>query len=232
MKKFVCVFLVLLITCVIMISCTDTNLISIQNSISEERKNVFVGETDNFLVNFMTGRREQEYVINGYKTNLIDFGVVTFTIKNMTIKDEDLSVIVNINGTEYEEILEENPFDGTLVCDIKTTAENYQNIIVTLISKDFKEECKLKNLNTEWKIKGKDALKVAYKNYKRKLKKFIKNGEFEGETYIKILNNTSVSSEDYLWYVNFVCRNGKNYACIIDTNSNKILAKRENSFKI
>lgn len=232
MKKFVCVFLVLFIACVVMISCTDTNYIAIQNSLSEERKNIFIGETEDFSVNFMSGKREKDYVINGYNTELIDFGVITFLLKNDILKEYNLNCIVEIDGTKYEVSLEENPFDGSFVADIKTSVENYQRIIVKLKANNYEKECELTNLNSEWKINNKKALEIAYKNFKRKLKKQIINGEFEGEVYIKILNNTSVSTDDYLWYVNFVCRNGKNYACIIDTNNNKILAKRENSFKI
>lgn len=232
MKKIVCVFFVLFIACVIMISCTDTNYIAIQNSLSEERKNIFIGETEDFSVNFMTGKREKDYVINGYNTELIDFGVVTFTLKNDRFNDENLKCIVEINNKKYEEILEKNPFDGSFVADIKTAVENYQSIFVKLKANNYENECELTNLNSEWKINNKKALEIAYKNFKRKLKKQISNGEFEGEVYIKILNNTSVSKDDYLWYINFVCRNGKNYACIIDTNSSKVLAKRENSFKI
>ena len=232
MKKFVCVFLVLFIACIVMISCTDTNYIAIQNSLSEERKNIFIGETEDYVVNFMSGRREKDYIINGYNTELIDFGVVTFVIKNDILKECSLKCVIEINGKKYEESLEENPFDGSFVADIKTTAENYQHIIVTLNTDSYEKKCELKNLNSEWNINYKRALEIAYKNNKRQLKKQINNGEFEGEVYIKILNNTSVSKDNYLWYVNFVCKNGKNYACIIDTDSDKILAKRENSFKI
>lgn len=220
MKKYI--FAIVLICSSILCSCSSNTLNKVGASLSEIRQVFYVGETDTFKATFMCGKREKDYVINGYNTDLIDFGVVTITLKkSTTLKNPRISMTANTN--RYESELEENPFDGTYVCDLKLIT-NVDGITLKIYYGSKTEQVELKNISSAWKVDCNQALKVACKQLKSELKPLI-DTEFKGETYVKIIEDTKVNKGNYYWYVTFVGRNGVKHTVIIDPSSGNILAK-------
>ena len=223
MKKFL---FICLLFCTIFISGCDQNYKYIKNNLAEVRHNIFVGESDNFKVTFMSGKREKDYSINGYNTDLIDFGVITITIKDPSLNTTNSNIAITINTLRYEEELEKNPFDGTLVADIKVLIDNSVDTISVKICIDkLNEDITLNNICSNWKVNHLDALKIAYTQLSKDLQPHIST-QFLGEIYIKIIEDTLSNNGNYLWYVNFVTRTGNQYSVIIDPISKEILAQK------
>ena len=227
MKKFVFLFSVCLITIMLFPGCTNLKVYELaKNNIAEQRENLFVGENENIKATLISGKREKEYVINGYCTEPCEFGVLTFTIKNEQNLSDNVNYVLTIGTTRFDGILEKNPYDGTYVCDIKKTVLNEEMISAKIIAGEFVESVELKSVILNWNVNHDDALKLACKELNKELETFIENDVFNGECYIKILNDSDIGDTSYFWYVNFVSRNGKNYAVIINPISNEIMAKK------
>ena len=224
MRKLVVFFLVL-INSFLLGGCNKYYKLT-KSSIAEIRHNVFVGSSDNLDITFMSGKREKDYVINGYNTELVDFGIITITIKNPNLKLSDPTFALTIDTLRYEEVLEKNPFDGTYVADIGVVVDNsLSSMTIKVFMGELIEEIQLNNLSYDWKLNSYDALKLACKTLKNELKSLITN-EFLGEVYIKIIKDTIVDDGSYYWYVNFVSRNGIYHSTIIDPLTSEILAKK------
>lgn len=222
MKK--CLAMVFLfVSCLVLSACNNEYKL-IENSLSEIRYNIYAGESNNFSVTFMSGKRETDYVINGYNTKLVDFGVLTITL-NQEINLVNPQFALTIDTLRYEDILETNPFDGTLVADIKTLINTNNDISLKIIIGDINEDIKLTCISKGWKINHNKALKIAYKNLSKDLKPYIST-EFKGETYIKIIKDTISNNNSYFWYVNFVSRDGITHSIIINPLTGEILAKK------
>lgn len=197
------------------------------NKLSEVRYNLYEGENDQICVTLMSGKREEDYVINGYNTKLVDFGVLTFKVKNEDYAKFDKAKFVLLVGTKrYDGDLEKNPFDGSFVTDIGKIIDSNEQIFAKIMMGDFIGETTLANVNNSWTVNYEEALKIACKELKGQLDKFMENGEFAGEGYIKIINDLEAKINTYYWYVNFVNRKGENIAVIIDPNTKEILAKK------
>jgi len=224
MRKLL-IFIFLIISCFGLSGCNKIYNLASKN-IAEIRHNVFEGESDNFKITFMSGKREKDYVINGYNTPLIEFGVVTITLKT-EIKDISQShFALTIDTLRYEEILEQNPFDGTLVADIGVSInQQLPSMIIKLFVGEISEEITLNNMCVNWKVDSDKALKIACKNLKSELSP-LSNNDFQGEVYIKIIEDTISNENTHLWYVNFVSRNGIHHSIIIHPMTSKILAKK------
>lgn len=195
----------------------------ISKNVSETRYNIFSGSNSSVTATFMCGKREKDYVVNGYSSPLIDFGVVTVTVKSTSLNTDNIRAVITINTHRYEKVLEKNPFDGTFVCDIKTTTDASE-LSLKLFFGDQIEQLSLSNLSLGWKVDNSKALKIATKAIKPQLKKQIQSG-FNGEVYVKIIEDTKVNKGNYYWYVSFVCRNGEKHTVLIDPTTAKILAK-------
>lgn len=223
MKKLFVLSLICL-SCFVFIGCNKYLNVT-KNSLSEIRHNIFTGSSDNFDITFMSGKREKNYVINGYNTELIDFGVLTVTLKNPNLNYTNSSFALTINTLRYENILERNPFDDTLVADIGVLVNSdVTTINLRLIVDNVSEDIILTNISCDWKVDYNSALKIATKQLSEELKPYITN-EFLGETYIKIIPDT-INNKDYLWYVHFVSRDGHKHSVLINPTTKEILAKK------
>lgn len=225
MKKIT--ILLAIILCAGALSACESPLYSkAKDNIAEIRNNIYIGENDDIKATFMSGEREKEYVINGYATPLIEFGVVTFTLlgENVTrAKTGDFTL--TIEGKKYEGELELNPFDNTYVADLGMKFDTQNDIIASITIGSFSSETPLSLRSGDWEINSLDALKLACKSLKSEIKDF-DNEEWTSEVYVKIIHDEKVSSDKYFWYVNFVGRNGINHSVIIDPYTKEILAKK------
>lgn len=224
-KKFFVSIICVLCLCV-MYGCQNKNIFNMAlNNIAEVRELMFVGETNNINVSLISGHREQDYVVNGYSTDLIEFGVLTFQILSNNIMPQTVNYVLTIGTTRYDGVLEHNPYNDTYVCDIQKAVKTGQTIYAKIIAGEFVESVELFLVTTNWVLDYKDALKTACSELNNELKSFVVNEQFCGECYIKILNDNELTNT-YYWYVNFVSRDGKNYAVIVDPITAEILAKK------
>lgn len=225
MKK-ICIVLMLFCavasSCFVLIGCNSVYN-EVSSNVSEIRYNIFTGTSGMISATFMCGKREKNYVINGYSGPLIDFGIITVSINSANYDTQNIKAIVTIDTHRHEEVLEQNPFDGTYVCDIKTTT-NASDLTLKLFFGDQTEQLTLTNISQNWKVDCNKALKIATKTTKQVLKKQIQSS-FKGEVYVKIIEDTKVNKGNYYWYVSFVCRNGETHTVLIDPTTAKVLAK-------
>ncbi len=220
--------LLLIVSAVVLSACTGQMYDVVLHKISENNLDLYVGESDNVKASFLVGDRESEYVINGFHTPVVEFGVLTFDLSEV-INDIDLvepKYTITVNTIRYDGVLEKSPIDDTYVADIKKILRSNDTIKVGFIDGDVVYNIDLEKVNYGWKLDNHDALKIACNEFKADLKTFMNNGEFEGEGYIKIINDKTDPNSDYFWYVNFVNRNGKDIAVIINPQTKEVLAKR------
>lgn len=227
MKK-ICVSILIVVCSVICFSaCTNSKIYDMAvNNIAEARYNLYAGETENLKATLMSGVREKDYVINGYATTNVNFGVLTFKFKTEITLPETVNYVLTVGTTRYDGILEKNPYDGSFVCDVKTIIDTQEVVTAKIIAGEFVESVEVKSVTEKWNVNYLNALKLACSELKKELTTFVENDEFYGECYIKIINDDELEENHYLWYVNFVSRNGKNYAVVIDPISNEIMAKK------
>ncbi len=194
----------------------------VSKTVSEVRYSIYLGETDTIKATFMCGKREKDYVINGYNTPLIDFGIVTIALKKSATTD-NAKIVLTVDTNRYEDTLEKNPFDDTLVADLKIIPTASEITLKVYLGNDV-QELTLNCLNSDWKVDHQDALKLACKTLKGELKTQI-DGTYKGEVYVKIIEDTKVNKGQYYWYVSFAGRDGIKHTVIINPNSGEVLAK-------
>lgn len=197
-----------------------------KNNIAEYRQNLYVGENENISVSLTSGCREKDYVVNGFCTEPIEFAVLTFNLKQDVSVPETVNYVLTVGTARYDGLLEKNPYNGSYVCDIKKIIESQEVITAKIIAGDFVDYVELKTVTEKWNVNYDNALRLACVELKNELSEFIENNEFYAECYIKIINDETISENNYFWYVNFVSKTGKTFAVVIDPVSNEIMAKK------
>ena len=215
---FTCLFV---LTCPIFISaCGQVNFKTHAHTyISEYRKNLFVNKTGNMLVTFTSGERESDYDLTGFKTPLVDFGVLTVRF-DMDINDILPSFELKVNDKSFSGKLEKNPFDNSYVYDIEAQVEDKDDLTLTL--NDFEQNLKLVCVSSTWNSTWQDAVEIFNQKFNREITSHTKQGEFLGEIYVKIVSENK-NLESVSWYVLCVCQDGNIYSCLINPNTKEIL---------
>lgn len=219
------IFLLLIISIFAFSSC-QTKDKYIKENLAEIREFLYEGSNEEVKATLVCGKRESEYVLNGYATSLVEFGVLTFYIQNIddySIENKKYALIV---GTKrIEGVLEKNPFDNTLVADIKKIIDSDEKISVKLVLDDFTCDLKLKKVNSDWRVSANDVISIISNSFESEIRSLVENGILKGEVYIKIINDEDEYANDYYWYVSILSRNGEKLNAIISPKSGEILTK-------
>ena len=195
------------------------------NNVAEVRELMFCGSNKNIKATLISGFREEDYVVNGYCADPMEFGVLTFEVLADVSFLENVNYVLTIGSVRFDGKLEHNPYNDTYVCDIQKRITPGQNIFAKIIAGDFVENVELFTVTNNWVLDYKAALKTACIELDDELNEFVKDEQFCGECYIKILNDDELDGT-YYWFVNFVSRFGKNYAVVVDPITAEILAKK------
>lgn len=213
-----------MIICSLLGGCSLGLETKIYNNLSEIVDFVVCGENETMSVSLMCGRREVEYKINGYSTELIPYGVLCVSLKNDDENIGNVDYVLFVGTIKYQGNMQKNPYDGTWVADIKTIIDKNENISVDIVINETKTSFKLKAVNEEWKVSSNEVVRILVDKYKEQLKKMVIDGVFEGEVYIKLITDTEGYSLQYYYYVAVVDRKGGSFNFLVSPKTKEILA--------
>lgn len=199
-----------------LVGCNTSLEEKISQNVSEYRQNFFIGVGEQFSATFTDGKRESEFVTNGEKTPLVDFGVIVVKTQNLSQKD----FVFKINEEEIKGTLEVNPFDNSLVVDLKRKVDKDDQLTLTIDGESVALVC----LSKDWKVDYNSAFDIFVHKNKKVLASCCSKDNFEGEIYIKLVSDKQDMSNIY-YYVLCVTKKGDIIANLIDVSSGEILQK-------
>lgn len=204
-------------------SCQNKYEVYLRNNTSEIRKCIFVGECEDFECSLILGEREKNYIVNGYSGDCVEFGIISFDFQEKeSLESGNFALTV---GTEkISGDLKINPIDNTLVADIKKTFDCDKKVYAKICMGKYEKELQLKCVNNNWKVQSEDVYNILSQKLKKEVSSFVASNTFEGEVYIKILNDKDINVSDYYWFVNIIGRNGNRLSAIISPQTKEILA--------
>ena len=226
MKRY---FLVLFFVLIIMLSgCgKDKVIIALNNSIAEKRISLSKGECQGVKATLMSGYREQDYVINGNATNLIEFLVLTFYVDGFEAYDFlEASYILNIGIERFTGNLELNPYDNSLVADIGKMYNITENVMAKLMLNGKTYKIYFKSVSALWNIDADAAINIYCNSFRKELEHFVTYDKLNGEVYVKILQEDKI--EGYYWYITMVTPSGKSISAVIDIDSGNVITNSVN----
>lgn len=217
MKKISIFVIVLVIMSAFVLASCSGGLGKYEKSVSEYRDNVYIGSSENFSAEAVTGYHETPFVIDGKSDNKSDFLVVTITPKDFDPTAE-YKYKVTVGGVEYEGDFVKHPFENTYSFEI--AARCLENGLSVAVDGESIELTSVKNENF---ISPEKAFEIALKRLEKT--DIVKSGNYE--IYIRLIANPVNASGGYFWYVAFVDESQDTCAALIQPETMEITAVRE-----
>ncbi|NCB48749.1 MAG: hypothetical protein EOM55_03925 [Clostridia bacterium] len=218
--KFLCLVFFIIPLCFFLFSCSHSLEEQVSSCVSEYRENYFYVKAENFTASFTDGEREREYIYNGEKTSLVDYGIIV--VKTNVSVQGKLKFELSINDEIFVGEMDRNPFDQTFVFDIERRVSSGDNIELYLV--DFDVRLTLSCLSKDWGLTcGKALTKFVYEN-KAGLQAYVSNDCFQGEVYIKLVADIDDENNIY-YYVLAVCKDGQVFGSLFDVKTGILVQK-------
>lgn len=218
-------FLITTFVCLCFTACSVNKIDVAIDNLAEVRYNIFSGENDSFQVTFMSGERENPYVVNGSCEERIEFGMLT-----VKFKTSDCPIVaqysLTINDYEVSGNLEYNNFENILMVDIGKIVDDDAQISLTVKTNKGDENCDLLAKTKDLEITWRTALEIALTEWGSDFNQYIKKGNLQAELYVKIISDLNSKFDNYYWYVSLIGTDGSSKGLIIDPHSGDIIAKR------
>ncbi len=191
-----------------------TAKLNLNEKMSEITTLYFAGENEFLDVSISVGEREKEYVIDGKSGERTDFSLVCAQLY-ASHGEEQIEIELLINGEAKPLVLYFNPMSNVYVNDIGYALKESDNISISYGG----SRVELKVM--DFQVKYKEALAIAKDILKDDFLANMKNGELDGECYLKVL--TSKDNSDKFWLFTFVNSAGENINILINVQSGQIL---------
>ena len=188
--------------------------------VSELRKEVFIGEKDNFCVVAYAGMKESPAIFDGIKQNTTL--CVGFKIIQKEETGSQLTIKFTINNKNYTAPLTFNPVKNTLFCDVEVSALLEKSLDVEICYGDKSTIVSTTSQLNEKTISYTEALESAVNKGEAFLKEHTEKGVLKAEIIIRLLCE---KGRNY-YYVGFICEKGLKRAYLIDGESGEVIAEK------
>ena len=187
------------------------------NNMAEITKEYYFGENDTMVATLSVGEREEDYLVNGQATELVDYSLLV-----IKFKEENIAKAIVFEAKSGEVTVdveaEYNSFNNSYMVDIVddiTIGEDfsivYDEQTVTLEKQNFA-------------IDYENALQIVCENLKDKLEEQKSYNHFNAECYLRVMSEKDDDFSDLYWC--FTCLNyeGESFSVIISTVDGSVLA--------
>lgn len=187
------------------------------NNMAEITKEYYFGENDTMVATLSVGEREEDYLVNGQATELVDYSLLVIKFKEENIVK---AIVFEVKSGEVTVDVEAeyNSFNNSYMVDIVddiTIGEDfsivYDEQTVTLERQNFA-------------IDYENALQIVCENLKDKLEEQKSYNHFNAECYLRVMSEKDDDFSDLYWC--FTCLNyeGESFSVIISTVDGSVLA--------
>ena len=217
MKKVLVLFFCL-ITCFGAFGCTEDLSKVVLKNLSEKVELYFCGVGE-FNVSVSSGEREDPYVYDGKRENMVEFSVFSFYVQNL--KEDNIDVTLKVNEESFVKTFEYNPLSGCYVFDLGKKLNKDDSITVFYRN----DEVKLLCFSQEFKIDCEEAIKIATTSFEDEILNLFSKNELKAECYLRILDNPKDDFKNKYWYFYVFAENKTTYSCVIDVCTGELITK-------
>ena len=222
MTKKILVCLSLCLVCLGLAGCGKTINDVVRENMSELTQDFYYAENDDFVATLSVGEREEEYFYDGKKTDSVQFALLTLSFKEY-LNEKIIKVQVASGDTSKIVEMEYNDLSGTFMADIVNEIEIGESVFVNFDG----NVVELEKTSSNFTIQSNEAINIACENLQTELEELKSFSHFNGECYLRVLNQKENKFDDFYWCFTCIDNEGGNFSVIISTSDGSVLAKSE-----
>ena len=221
MIKKISILIIVVLTFLSVGDCKEN--IDLSMYVSQNRKNIYKGESENYSVTVHSEERENPYVSDSFVGVLNN--IVTIKIEGKNSKIDGEKVKFFIDKKEYNSSFNYNPINGKYTSEIIVDKlPNTASLNLTIYKDNSSEE----NIEVLSKLKGdtlsSEKILQAVSNYDNQtISQLFRTERVVCEIHIRLLND---DDKNY-FYVGFIEEGGKTTAYLVDGQTGKVLATKK-----
>lgn len=187
------------------------------DNVSRSVSAFYTGESENFAVTVEVGRRESNFVADGYATNVVDFTEITvLPLKTnelneiaYSLQGESSSISGSVKGNEFGE------FSAVVDMDfIPASVSIGEGESVEVI-----ELCDV----LSGKLTSADVINIASDAFKERIEEESADGNYHREIYVKLISG---DRENYYYYVSYLGEGVDYWALLVNVDDGAIVTKK------
>ncbi len=191
----------------------------VQENMSEKSEVYFFSDNLNLPISIASGVREDPYGYDGESNDKCEFALIIARLDN----SDNEYVTVNVDGEEKQVLLEFNYRTGTHMADLEQTLTGNEVITVKFLDEEANLICK----SNDFKVDANQALEIGAENLSSFIDSLRSGNNFNGECYLKLLDNISGGFSDIFWLFSVYSADGEMQNVIISTENGSVLAGAE-----
>lgn len=220
MFKKVFISLCLLVVCLGVAGCGKTINSVVQENMSEITKDYYFGENDVFYASISVGERETDYHYDGNSTENVNYALLTIKFAD-DLNEQIIWVQVASGENSVQLEAEYNELGDTFMVDLIDEIELSDTVFVNYEG----QSAELTKLSSEFSIDYNRAIEIACETFQTELDELKSFTHFNGECYLRILNQKENNFDDFYWCFTCLGQNGDSFSAIISTTDGSVLAK-------
>lgn len=181
--------------------------------ISEVRDVIYKGEMDGNKITAISGKRETNYLVDGQCNGTDDFLIVTLEGKFVKVP----VYCISIDGKEYTGSMQKHPFNDEYSCELNVRI-SLSEFDVKINVDNVEKTVKLHSIVSNSFISSDEALQKS-----REVLSSALDG-FDGEIYVRLIENPLKSDDTYFWYVAFYSQNDDIKSVLLDVVTGEAVA--------
>lgn len=216
-KKYLILFLVIVLSAAVIFTACNRKEEEEYDNVSRSVSAFYTGESDNFAVTVEVGRRESNFVADGYATDVVDFAEITvlplktndLTEINYSLTGENVSLSGSVKSNEFGEF--------SSAVDL-----NFAPLSVSIGEGESTEVIELSD-RLSGKLTSADVVNIANDAFKDRIDEETADGDYHREIYVKLITG---DRENYYYYVSFIGEGVDYWALLINLEDGSVVTKK------
>ncbi len=225
MKKVI--IAILIITTLILIpACNKTPVDEgLKGNVSYLETHLYTGETSDFAVCLMRGKREDSFMTDGAVTNMSEFTTLKVTPLKTELFGRQYTYKITGATGELTGTLTKDMFGVSYSAEIQNIDSIGAVASVTILSEGVEYTVELTNRLQDM-LDWEEALAIAETEFAESIAAETGEDGFGREIHVKFVNNRRDRNSPYYWYVAFIASRTDYWALLIDPSTGEIVSKK------
>ena len=221
----------LIITLFLFVGCGKTGgngeeRVGLERLVSTYHDAVYVGASEDFSVNFVTGEAEKLIVVDGKVGDLARFATLTVTPLSASLFNNTYTYTLVGEKGEKSGDLKKDVIGATFSAEAEGADDLGKITSVRIVSEGILN-CEVPLANKlEGALDWKGILKIAEEELKTQITEEAGTSELQREIYVKLVNAMPDEDAPYYYYVSFIKSPSEYWALLLDPVKGEVISKK------
>lgn len=209
-------------------ACGDEGDFKPEDTLSYDQYMYYFGKTEELEAELIGVNKEELFISDGKVGTLVDEVRLSLRPLKPAMLDKEYTYVLTGESGMLSGALSKDNFGVTFAAQLQGVEEIGKVLSVTFTDGEGKvTEVALENAVTE--IDNKAALQIAAESFKAEIDAALAEGDFNRETYVKLVRNDHDPEGGFYWFVSFIADRDDYWAALIDSKTGEVISTRKST---